>query len=253
MKIIQLILAGFATASFCSAFAAEKIAIDIQGYRETVAKLGKLTSVKKDKFEKTTGFTKRLCEQTYKALGISEKTLITIGLEHTPTYNADKQVFIIFEYVVGGNHFKAGDGFNDRFLWNTSFDPSKYNSSDIAEESLEAPGTYSGRNAFGVSKEVKVRAENAAVFYFPTKKNNDKIVFPSKPEDARKIAKELRIAVVTRVQPPCFVSGKGHKSPTMDYPYDLTLSEIGIVGAPNPEWVLYLNSTKEILKRGKFH
>lgn len=251
MKIIQLLLASLATASFCSAFAADKITIDIQGYRETVAKLGKLTSVKRDKFEKTTEFTKRLCEQTYKALGTSEKTPITIGLERTATYNADKQAFVI--YVVGGNHFKAGDGFNDSFLWNTSFYPYKHNSIGIAEESHEAPGTYSGTNAFGVSKEIKVRAENAAVFYFPTKNNNDKIVFPSKPEVARQIEKELRVAIVTRVQSPCFVSGKGHKPPTIDYPYDLTLSEIGIVGAPNPEWVLYLNSTKEILKRGKFH
>ena len=90
-----MLLASLSTATLYAAAAAERIAIDIQGNGETLAKLGKLTSIKKDNFEKTTEFTKRLCEQTYKALGTSEKTSITIGLEHgqyatSARYDADK-------------------------------------------------------------------------------------------------------------------------------------------------------------------
>lgn len=256
MKITKRLLTSLLITTHCSAFAGEKITLDIQGSHETFSKLGKLTSVKKDNFEKTTEFTKRLCEQTYKALGISEKASITIGLERKEDanirYNADKQVFVFrFE---GGNHYLAGDGLNDSFRWNTSFDPFKHNGFAIAKEYREVPDTYSGANAFGASKEIKVGAKTAAVLYFPHKKRFPEmleIVFPSRPEEARRIEKDLRVAVITRLQPPCFVSGQGHKPPTMDYPYNLTLSEVGIVGAQSPEWVIYLDSTKEILKRGK--
>jgi hypothetical protein len=257
MRIAKLLFATLSAGMFCSAVAGEKIAIDVQGNRETVAKLGTLTSVKKDNFEKTTEFTKRLCEQTYKTLGTSEKTPITIGLEHgqyatSTRYNADKQAFAI-RVAVGGNHFRAGDTYNDHFRWHTNFDPYKYEGIRIAEEYREAPSTYSGKNAFGASKDVKIGAETAAVLYFPSKnRHSHEIVFPSKPEEARRIEKDLRVAIITRVQSPCFVSGQGHKPPTMDYAYDLALSEVGIVGASNPEWVLYLDSTKEIMKRGKF-
>jgi hypothetical protein len=256
MKIAKMLLASLFITTLCSAFAGEKITLDIQGNQETVVKLEKLTSIKKDNFEKTTEFTKRLCEQTYKAFGITNKTAITFGLEYgkyatSAQYNADKQAFV-FHVADGSLYYTPGK--DDLFKWNPDFDPHKYQGIGIDHVYHEALGTYSGKNAFGVSKEIKVGAETAAVLYFSTKESKYLEIFLlSKPEEARRIEKDLRVAIITRIQPPCFVSGKGHKSPTINYAYDMSLSEVGIVGAPNPEWVIYLDSTKEILKRGKFH
>lgn len=238
-------------------FAAETIAIDIPGTAGTVAKLGTLASIKKDNFEKTADFTKRVCAQAYKTLGVSEGKLVAIGLEQgqyatSARYNADKQAFSI-HVAIGGNHFRVGDGYADRFQWNTNFDPYKHQGLRIAEEYRESPKSYTGTNAFGVSKDIKVGSETAAVFYFPSRGQNSlNIVLPSKPDEARRIENDLRVAVIGKIQSPCFVSGHGHKPPTITYTYDLALSEVGIVGAPNPEWVVYLDSTKQVLKRGKF-
>lgn len=237
--------------------AAEKITLDIQGNKEIIAKLGKLVSVKKDKFEKTLDFSKRLCEQTIKELGIDHNnTKILIGVAYRPyapfaRYNADKQAFRI-SIGFGGNYYRAGSRYDESFRWNISFDPNKYQGIRFAEDNRDNSGTYSAKNAFGASKEVKVRSESAAVLYFPkTGSNLIEIFYPSKSENARRIDGDLRLAILTRIQPPCFVAGKGRKSPTIDYPYEIFLSEVGIVVAPNPEWLLYLESTKEILKRGK--
>ena len=257
MKIGSLLWASLSASACCSIVSAEKITIDIQGNHETIAKLERLTFIKKDDFEKTADFTRRLCEQTHETLGTSEKNPITIGLDPGPDgtgvrYNADNQTFVI-QVLGGGNYFYAGNGLSDQFRWNISFDPHKYEGIRIAEKYGEASSTYAGKNAFGASKDVKVGFETAAaLFFLPKNRDGLKIMLPSKPEDARRIEKELRVAVIARVQPPCFVSGQGHKPPTMGYAYDLTLTTVGIVAAPNPEWVLYLDSTKEILKRGRF-
>jgi hypothetical protein len=258
MKISQLVLSSILFTPLCTTFAGEKITLNIQGNQELFSRLGKLNSVKKDDFEKTTVFANRLCEQTYKALGISEHTLITIGLEPikiaSQNYFADKEAFEI-RLGNGGNYFDAGRDYNDEFKWNTDIDRFNYYSFNIASEYKESTNSYSGTNAFGASKNVKIGTETATVLYIHSKtrlKDIQTIVLKSKPEEARRIRDDLRIAIITHLSTPCFVSGHGHKSPTMDYAYDLTISEGGIVGAPNPEWVIYLDSTKEILKRGKF-
>jgi hypothetical protein len=255
MKLAKLILLNLTIATLSSAAATEKISVNIQSNHEIIKKLTQLALIKKDNFEKTSNFDKRLCEQTYKAFGVNDKTPITIQLEklYSAHYDADKQVFDI-SLSPGGNHFKAGINYNDEFTWDSDFKPHKHYSFNIFKNSLET-NSYIGKNAFGVSKEIKGQSETAVALYAPTKNansTNKKIIYSVKPDDARRIAQDLRVAIITPIQPPCFVSGKGRSSPTLDNGYDITLTELSIVGAPNPEWVLYVNSTKEILKRGKF-
>ena len=75
---------------------------------------------------------------------------------------------------------------------------------------------------------------------------------PAKPDEARRLNGDLRVAIVTRIQPPCFVTGRRHRTPTIKYLYDVTNYEMGFVGSPKSEWILYRASTKEVVKRGKF-
>lgn len=257
MRIAKQIFFFLLAVLFSYVEAGEKVIIDLQGNKNTIPKLEALVSTKKDNFEKSAEFSKRLCNETYKALGTSENKPITIGLEHgeyatLAKYNADKQIFVI-RVAKGGNHFRAGDSYRDHFQWSNNFDPHKYIGIRIFNDYRQAPGTYSGKNAYGVSKEIKVAAESAWVLYFPPKASKSlEISYPSKTEEARRIASDLRLAIVTHIQSPCFVSGGGREPPTLKYAYDISLLEVGIIGAPNPEWILYLDSTKDILKRGRF-
>ena len=257
MRVAKLLLATMTIGALNPTFAGDKVVLSVSSSSDSISKLRKLVQLKKDEFEKTGDFSKRLCAQTYKELGVVEKAPIIVGLEQgeyatSARYNADKQAFVI--RIGGGSlYYDAGEDYNDEFRWNTSFDPLKFRGVGIAKEYSENSGIYTGKNAFGVSKEIKVGAKTSAVLYFPSQGYNSlEITYPSKPEEARRIQNDLRVAVVTLIQPPCFVSGKGRKPPTISYLYDLALTEVGIVGNRNPEWILYLDSTKEVLKRGKF-
>jgi hypothetical protein len=257
-QLIVLIAAG----AVVPALAAEKVVIDVSGSPETIAKLSTLTEMKKDQYETTAAFEKRLCTATYKALGITaDKRTITIGLQSgvhasSAKYNADKQAFRV-QIAMGGNHFLAGHGYNDMYRWNPSFDPYKYVGLQIVNEYRAGGADYSGANAFGVSKQVKVISQTSSVLYFPSRvgytNTTSAVMLPAKPDEARRIQSDIRVAMITQLQPPCFVSGRGREPPTIDYPTDVALSELDLVGSRNPEWVIYLDSTKEILKHGIYH
>jgi hypothetical protein len=262
MKLsITLAFGLVAVALIGEAYATDKVSVDVPGNIETLAKLRTLAAMKKDEFEKTADFDKRLCAATYKALGINaDKGSITVGLEtsryaSSAMYNADKQAFRV-HLGMGGNHFKAGKGYNDMYRWNAAFDPYKHVGLRIADEYAEGTSGYSGSNAFGISKDVKVASQTSGVLYFPAvsiaSSDPVNVMLAVKADEARRIQSDIRVAVVTHLQPPCFVAGRGREPPTIEHPTDIILSEVGLIGTRNPEWVIYLDSTKEILKRGKF-
>lgn len=239
-----------------SAFAGEQISLTIQSNKDIFAKLSSLSALKKDNYETSKDFQKRVCEETAKALGVSDiKSPIVIGGGPAHPYNADRQEFRFG--VSGGNWYWAGSDYGDAYEWSTSFHPFDFTGMNIFEDNQYSTKTYSGSNAFGASKNVTISNKSAAVLYYPKKTEksgmvSDIIILQSKPEEARRIANDLRFAVITRLEPPCFTYGHGHKPPTYDSPTEFFLSEIAIIGAPNPDWVVYLDSTKQILKRGKF-
>ena len=72
------------------------------------------------------------------------------------------------------------------------------------------------------------------------------------PEEAKKVGNDLRLALVTKIKEPCFVVRKGRHPPTIDYPDDVSWTDLGLVGA-DTEWLIYRASTKEILKRGRYN
>lgn len=238
--------------------AAEPLMPAVPANQSTVAKLRGLIALKKGEFEKSGDFVKRLCSETHKALGIAENAKIRVGVEHgeyatRANYDAEKQAFTV-RVSTGTAFHRADDNYPDRFQWATSFDPHKHNSVGIFHEYNSRP-SYIGKNAFGVEKEIKASDETHSVLYFPSARGwrSLEISYPVKPEPAKQIAKDLRIAVITSIQPPCFVAGKGRKRPTIDYPWDSALSEVGLIGAPKPEWILFRESTGEILKKGRFN
>jgi hypothetical protein len=140
--------------------AADTVNLTLLGDQSTVTRLSKLTSIKKDAFEKTADFGKRLCQQTLKELGVTEKTPVTIGLEmgkyaSSIKYDPDKQVFRVF-IAGGGNHFRAGRSYGDEFTWNVPFDPFKLQGIKIFDQYREDQQSYTGQNAFGVAKDVRL-------------------------------------------------------------------------------------------------
>lgn len=222
-----------------------------------------LTNLKKDQYEKTADFTKRMCAATRKALNVDEDTPITFVLEHgkyatSADYNADKQVFLV---KLGTEiHYMDRDApYDDRWRFEPDIDKFKFNTVWLARNYIEASKAVIGKNAFGVTKEIKMQTEEMAVLFFPTKSFDSHLSFigsrislPAKRELAMKLDGDLRVAIVARIHPPCFIAGRSHTSPTISFPYDKTITEMGIVVIPNPEWVLYRASTKEVLKRGVF-
>jgi hypothetical protein len=222
-----------------------------------------LADVKKDQYETTVDFTKRVCTATAKALGVDASSRMTFVLEHGKyatfeKYDADKRSFFV---KLGTEiHYKAPEApYDDRWRWEPPIDKFKFNSVWLARKFVQAPTTVAGRNAFGVTKDVKVGREDMVVLFFPTRSFDTQFQFigtrislPASPDMARKLDGDLRVAIVGRLHPPCFVAGRSHTSPTLSYPYDQSTSESGIVINPNPEWLLFRASTKEILKRGTF-
>jgi hypothetical protein len=222
-----------------------------------------LAEIKKDQYETTAAFTKRVCAATAKALGVNEDTPITFVLEHGKyatfaQYDADKQAFSI---KLGTEiHYKEPEApYDDRWRWEPSIDKFKFNSVWLDRRYMQSRATVPAENAFGVTKDVKIGREDMVVLFFPTRSFDTqfqfigtRIRFPAKPELAKAIDGDLRIAIVGRLHAPCFIAGRSHTSPTMAYPYDQTTFEAGVVINPNPEWLLYRASAKEVLKRGTF-
>ena len=125
------------------------------------------------------------------------------------------------------------------------FLPLNYDAINLADSYSEAPN----KNA----SDVKVGFRNMAVLYLPGQTYNAHVVFPAKPDVARKLDGDLRLAIATRIKSPCFAVGHGHISPTSQFNYDMTKDEMGFVGSPESEWILYRATTKEVLKRGKLN
>ena len=223
----NILLAILTICSINPSFAGNKIAIGLNGNHYTLVNLSKLEAVKKDRFESSNDFAKRLCEQTSNTLhtlGVSGNEPIVVGIEKIfKHYDADRHEFVFEDYL-----YDVGD----------------YHSIDIVSED---DYSYSG-------KEVIAKTKTSAVLYFinPDRRYPDQltITLPSKPEDARRIESDLRLAFIVKVQSPCFHSYVYHKAQTINEMGD-TLSQVGFVVSQNSEWVIYLNSTKEILKRGK--
>ncbi len=237
-----------------------KVRVDERGLIQT---LRPLSDLKKDQYEKTADFTKRVCAATNKALGVDEKTPVTFVLEYGKNmtwaqYDADKQAFVI---TLGTeiHYVDQYAPYEDRWRWEPPIDKFKFNTVRLASSYKEAPKSYVGKNSFGVAKEIKVAFEDMVVLFFPTPTFNShssfigsRILLPANADVARKLDGDLRIAIVARVQPPCFITGRSHTSPTVQYPRDITTFEMGIVVSAKPEWLLYRASTKDVLKRGIF-
>lgn len=237
-----------------------KVVVERTGLLQT---LRPLADLKKDQYEKTTDFTKRVCAATRKVLGVDENTVITFVLEHgkyatSTQYDADKQAFLV---KLGQEiHYTDRDApYDDRWRWEPPIDKFKFNAVWLARSYVEAPNAVVGKNAFGVTKNIKVGREDMVVLFFPSRNFDTHLSFvgmrislPAKSNLARKLDGDLRVAIVGRIRAPCFITGRSHTSPTISYPYDRTVFEMGIVVNPNPEWLLYRASTKEVLKRGTF-
>lgn len=226
-------------------------------------RLRPLVNLEKDQYEKTIDFTKRVCTETHKTLGVDKSTPITFVLEHgkyatSADYNADKQAFFV-KLGTEIHYIDSGAPYEDRWRFQPYIDKFKFNTVWLARTYAEAPKPAIGKNAFGVTKEIKIQTEEMAVLFFPTKNFanhstfiGSRILLPAKPEAARQLDGDLRVAMVARIYPPCFVTGRSHQTPKISFPYDRTIFEMGIVVNPNPEWILYRASTREILKRGVF-
>lgn len=242
--------------------ALDQVSVDVPASADTLTKLKTLTGIKKDEFEKTSDFNKRVCAAMYKALGIStERPSITVEIgggrdKPLARYNADKQIFVVL-IPPGGNYFRAGREYNDMYRWNpVDFDPRKHVGVQIFDEYSSTGVTHLGTNAYGASREVKSASLTSGVLYFPSSMGYTNAypvttVVPAKSEEARSMQHDIRVAVIARLQPPCFISGHGREPATIEYPLDLAMSELGLVSGPHPEWVIFLNSTKQVLKRGK--
>jgi len=244
-KITTLIFYAVACLNL-PAYCAETVKLRFTNDADVFAALQSIGTLKKDKYEKTADFNKRICAETYKALGVNDKTYVTLwaafGEYATHAhYDADKQAFV---FVVG-----TVDHFNDD---NIIRNYSRNEAIQLALNYTEAPKPFTGKNEFGIEQEFKVGLQNYAVLYLPGKTYNTKIILPAKPEEARKLDGDLRLAIETQIQTPCFKTERGHKSPTLQFHYDMTTSERGFMGSKKSEWIIYRDSTKEVLKRGKF-
>ncbi len=231
-------------------------------HTEVLSALQPFATLQKDKYESSSDFTKRVCAATYKALGADEGSAIGFELKQGPNfskvrYDPDKQTFVI--RIEPETHYVDQSAPpTDQWRFEPYVDHhNKFDAIKITDEYKLAPG-YTGQNAYGVARNVKVGSQQQVALYFPIPNFNASLAWLRKPvvlsanaDLARKLADDLRIAIVARIQRPCIVIGHGHHSPTIQFPYDTSITEIGIVVAGHPEWVLYRASTNEVLKRGK--
>lgn len=253
-KINCLVVALFVLTS-PTAFGSERIQPKFESSEAALAALKPLDGLKKDEFEKTADFHKRVCAGTFKAISTDEKSSLILTLENGEyatqfKYNADKQGFEAF--LGRSDHYLTEPSkYEDRWKGDLP-DTLKYDALILGSNYHEDSKTYTGSNAYGQTKQIKVGFRQNALLFVPVQTYKTDIFLAANPQDAKKLSGNLRLAIFTGIQMPCFVSLTGHHSPTIDFPYDITTQEYGIIGKTKPEWIIYRTSDKEVLKRGKF-
>ncbi len=242
----------------CAAVEAISFNLNLSDVGKAVAILKPLTNIPKDRFEKSDVYRKKVCLETLKAIGISEGQKIAVRPFREPGekdfhYNADKQRF---QGWFSEADYWVPDMANSDDRWVGPFTKNyEYSAVILSQRYLEPQKGYVGTNAFGVSKEIHIGFRDRVVIYIPRKGLDSKstITLSAKPDIARKLDGDLRLAITTSIGVPCIASGTNHQSPTLSYPYEKTTYEVGLVGSKDAEWLIYRESTKEILKRGKFN
>ncbi|MDD5297644.1 MAG: hypothetical protein PHU46_12095 [Rhodocyclaceae bacterium] len=264
MKYLPVLLAGFCITS--AGYAMDKVVInlDLSDTGRAIALLKPVFETAKDKFETTPNFHRRVCDAAFKAVRSDGKTQMTARLVHGEyeskiIYDPDKQIFIGTLHTVP--HYLPESGKWEERWQGLGIDSSKFEAILLSRRYDENNKGYVGTNAYGVAKQVHVASEDVVVVFIPVRTSDygknvgyiKKISLPAKPDLARTLNGDLRLGVVTRIEAPCVVSATQHTSPTIGFPYDKTTYEIGLVGSKDAEWLIYRESTKEILKRGKFN
>ncbi|WP_145931108.1 hypothetical protein [Immundisolibacter cernigliae] len=211
---------------------------------DTIAALKPLSAMGKDRFESTADFVKKLCPATEKAMNVKvgESINLVAFWGAVGLYDADKRVF---EFDL----LSAVLGLFDRSL-------DKFLGIKIAMVERKM-GSFQAENTFGVSKDVSVIEREEVILLLPTnlahpiswKKN---IQLSARPEEARKLHNDMQFVVTTKLQRPCFVTGRFHRSPDFLYPVKENTTLLGVFVSRDSSWKIIKKSTGEVLKMGGF-
>lgn len=211
---------------------------------ETLAAFRPLIGLKKDKFETSSDFTKRLCnsvENSSNSAAGSPTHFAVFDVTARPYYDADKKAFTV----------KILQAFPGAFDINLE----KYLGVPIATSRKDKP-SYIGKNAFGVTKDIVAEEADQVVLLLPVPKRTIEYSLVTKlfaePDEARKLDNDLLVVVTTKVMSPCFVARTLRIPPTLESPEDNTYNMLGVVGEKDASWKIIKASTGEVLKAGKF-
>jgi hypothetical protein len=140
-----------------------------------------VATAKKDQFETSPDFEKRTCEATAKLLKVKPKESIVFRISGTTNvYDADRQQFSAESPTDAGTRFGP-------YL-------------QLAARARQKPD-YVGSNAYGVSRRVTNKESDYVVVVFTKRleRRRFEIKVPSKTENARVLAGDMRLELVTRM------------------------------------------------------
>ena len=233
-----LILLALIFAPMASA-AGEKITPVFTSESEALTKLRPLAQFSKDQFESSADFVKRVCPAVEKALNAKSGTqvhfAVLFGTGVDGNYDPDKKAFI-FD------------------VWGDSNYEKTYSEVTVVYFSKDK-GAYTGQNAFGVTKAIEVKEVDEVILRLPIHQRGINAISTkllSKPEEARKLEKDLQVIISTKILPPCFIDERSNVSPKIDSPYEIKVHKLKLVGSRNSSWKIIKKSTGEILKTGDF-
>lgn len=242
-----------------AASAGDSVQLTFPDNAATLSALRPLLMLKKDQYETTAAFTKRVCSATLDALKSSngKRALLRLNAKDATrnTYDADRQAFDfqVSTYV----HGSSGEPYEDRWKWEPpTWNPIVVNGtpergySSYSYDAAELASSYQEHSNGKMRSAIKVNFQEKAILFFLARPDRT-IRLPAKPDQARNLSGDLQLAFSTKIKPPCFVTGAKHTSPTRDNPYDSTVKVLGLVGE-DTEWLILKASTMEVLKRGKF-
>jgi hypothetical protein len=104
MKIKAKLAILLAVLLVVPAYGAERVQLKFKNDADVFAALKPIRALKKDQYETSADFTKHVCAESYKALGVDDQTPVTFGTNFGEdtikiTYDADKQAFVVQLWV----------------------------------------------------------------------------------------------------------------------------------------------------------
>ena len=240
------ILTAIVSALFFSpttTIAGEKVLATFPSQVVALSTLAPLSEIKQDKFESSTDFGKRVCSALEKITNLKprETAYFTVFDVTVQYYDPDKKEF----------KFDVDEEFPS--LFNSSLD--KYIGVPLARI-VKDKKSYIGQNAYGVKAEVTAASEDLVALILPIKKAMNgysiKAKLPMSPTEAKLLEKDLQLVVMTKIMPPCFVSGQNASLAKLDFPQETRTRLFGLVGSRDSSWKIIKKSNGEVLKTGHF-